>query len=209
MPRPRSDIQPRIVRAARTRFLADGVDGASLRAIARAARTNIGMIFYYYPTKDDLFLAVVEEVYGALLTDLSAILAKDATLEERLREISKRMGRTTDAELDVVRLVVREALLSGVRFRRILARFQRGHIPLLLGALMDGAARGEIDTELPLPVLLLATLGIVAVPQIVRRVAGKSAPFDAVPEADQLAELVVGVLFHGVGAGKRSMLRRR
>ena len=35
MARPRTDIQPRIVRAARARFLAEGVDGASLRAIAR------------------------------------------------------------------------------------------------------------------------------------------------------------------------------
>jgi hypothetical protein len=31
---PRTDIQPRIVRAARARFLAEGVDGASLRTIA-------------------------------------------------------------------------------------------------------------------------------------------------------------------------------
>ena len=62
MARPRSDIQKRIVLAARTRFLADGVDGASLRHIARAARTSIGMVYYYFPTKDDLFLAVVEEL---------------------------------------------------------------------------------------------------------------------------------------------------
>ena len=35
MVRPRTDIRPRIVAAARTRFLSEGVDGASLRAIAR------------------------------------------------------------------------------------------------------------------------------------------------------------------------------
>src|SRR4029077_6434218 len=57
MARPRSDIQPRIVRAARERFLAEGVDGASLRTIASDAGTNVGMVFYYFPTKDDLFLA--------------------------------------------------------------------------------------------------------------------------------------------------------
>ena len=36
MARPRSDIAPRILHAARERFLAEGVDGASLRAHRRA-----------------------------------------------------------------------------------------------------------------------------------------------------------------------------
>ena len=46
MARPRGDIAPRILHAARKRFLVEGVDGASLRAIARDARTNKGMIYY-------------------------------------------------------------------------------------------------------------------------------------------------------------------
>src|SRR5262249_27779376 len=67
MPRPRTDIRVRILHAARARFAAKGVDGSSLRSIAADARTSIGMIYYYFPSKDALFLAVVEEVYGNLL----------------------------------------------------------------------------------------------------------------------------------------------
>jgi len=74
MARPRSDIAPRVVIAARERFLKDGVDGASLRAIAHDARTSIGMIYYYFPTKDDLFLAVVEQVYEKVLADMASAL---------------------------------------------------------------------------------------------------------------------------------------
>ena len=73
MARPRSDIGPRIVHAARRRFLVEGVDGASLRAIAHDARTSIGMIYYYFPTKDDLFLAVVEEMYVTVLADMKTV----------------------------------------------------------------------------------------------------------------------------------------
>ena len=40
MARPRSDIQPRIVEAARYRFLRAGVDGASLREIAKDAKIS-------------------------------------------------------------------------------------------------------------------------------------------------------------------------
>ena len=67
MARPGSDLRSRVVPAARARFLAQGVDGASLRSIADDAGTSIGMVYYYFKTKDDLFLAVVEDVYGELM----------------------------------------------------------------------------------------------------------------------------------------------
>ncbi len=70
MGRTRSDLGPRIIEAARGRFLREGVDGASLRAIAADAGTSIGMVYYYFPTKDDLFFAVVEETYQHVLEDL-------------------------------------------------------------------------------------------------------------------------------------------
>ena len=75
MARPRSDISERIRDAACERFLADGVDGASLRAIATKAKTSIGMVYYYYPSKEELFFAVVEETYSKLVADLGRALA--------------------------------------------------------------------------------------------------------------------------------------
>src|SRR6266487_6095022 len=108
MARPRSDIEPRIVHAARHRFLEEGVEGASLRTIARDAGTSIGMVYYYFPTKDDLFLAVVEERYGKLLADLTAALTPDQPPAERLRRMYRRIGRMGEDDLTVVKLIVRE-----------------------------------------------------------------------------------------------------
>src|SRR6185503_10603877 len=104
MPRPRSDIEPRILKAARARFLSDGVDGASLRTIARDAGTSIGMVYYYFPTKDDLFFAVVEEVYAKLLADMTLALEPNAPVEERMRRFYARVGAVSDAELATVQL---------------------------------------------------------------------------------------------------------
>ena len=143
MARPRSDIQTRIVRAARGRFLAEGVDGASLRAIASDAATNVGMVFYYFPTKDDLFLAVVEQVYSKLLDHLGQALAGNRPVRERLKDAFLRLGTSSNDELEVVRLVVREVLLSSQRFHRILARTRAGHLGMLLLALQEGVRCGE------------------------------------------------------------------
>jgi AcrR family transcriptional regulator len=77
--RPKSDIQERIVAAAHQRFLAEGVEATSLRNIAKDADTSIGMVYYYYTTKDDLFLAVVEETYQVILADLEQRLGAGDT----------------------------------------------------------------------------------------------------------------------------------
>jgi AcrR family transcriptional regulator len=199
MARPRSDIQPRIVRAARERFLAEGVDGASLRTIASDAGTNVGMVFYYFPTKDDLFLAVVEEVYAKLLDDIGAALAGDDPVRDRLARVFARIGGSSDEELQVVRLVVRESLLSSARFQRVFARVQRGHVAMLLATFGEGVRSGEIDPSIPVPMLLLAALGMGALPQFVRRAAGDQAPFAMLPGPEQLAEISVGLLFRAIG----------
>lgn len=198
MARPRSDIDLRILHAARALFLSEGVDGASLRAIARAARTNLGMISYYFASKDDLFLAVVEEVYAKLLRDLEDVLALPMPLADRLRRVSIRLGTMTDDEVAVVRLVVREALLSSKRFRRLLSRFKRGHISLLVSSLTRAVQDGEVDGATPVPLMLGGLFGTIALPQLIRRVAAADLPFP-LPGVEETAELGTRVLFRGVG----------
>jgi len=208
MPRPRSDIQPRIVHAARARFLESGVDGASLRAIASDAGTNVGMVFYYFPTKDDLFLAVIEDVYVKLLDDIAAALAGDAPVRERLERVFARLGRASEDELTVVRLVLREVLLSHERFGRVFARMQRGHVAMVLSTLAEGIARGEIDASVPPPLLLLSCIGLGALPQMVRRAAGDRAPFSVLPAPEKLAHESVELLFRAIGSKKKSPAAR-
>lgn len=199
MARPRSDIQPRIVDAARAAFLSRGVDGASLREIARAAGTNIGMVVYYFPTKDDLFLAVVEQVYAGVVADLAAILGAEGPARQRLRGAFVRLGKASTLEIEVIQLIVREALASSTRLRRIIARFMRGHVPLVVATIAEAVASGEFDSTIPAPVILLATLGLGALPQLARRASGSVPPLSSLPGPEELADLSIGLLFRAVG----------
>jgi AcrR family transcriptional regulator len=208
MARPRSDIQPRIVEAARARFLAEGVDGASLREIARDAGTNIGMIVYYFPTKNDLFLAVIEEVYEGLVSDMTKILGPDGLARERLRSAFVRLGSASDRELDVIQLMAREALSSSTRLRRIVARLMRGHVPLVMATISDGIRTGEFDSTIPAPFILLAAVGLGALPQIARRASHVLPVFSSLPGPDRLADISIGLLFRAVGATTSSSRHR-
>lgn len=198
MARPRTDIAPRILRAARRRFREKGVDGASLRAIAKDAGTSIGMIYYYHPTKDALFFAVIEETYEKFMGDLEQALAKDLPLEARLVRLYERLGSATTDEVDTLRLVVQEALLGSSRFERLIERFLRGHLPLVLDALLEGVKDGKVDDRRHPWVLLMATLALAGPPQFVRRAVGHRLPVAGVPAGTELARELVGVLLQGI-----------
>ncbi|HKY35666.1 MAG TPA: TetR/AcrR family transcriptional regulator [Polyangiaceae bacterium] len=199
MPRPRSDIAPRILHAARARFLSDGVDGASLRGIASDAGTSIGMVYYYFATKDELFFAVVEELYEKLLKDIEAAIAPDVPVPDRIERLYLRVARLSEEELLVMRLIAREALTSSTRFARLRQRFQTGHIPLIARLIVDGFTGGAFDPKLHPMVAMLSVAGMGILPQLIRRVLDGILPFPGAPAGPELSKQLVRVLFAGTG----------
>jgi len=202
MPRPRSDIEPRLLDAAAHRFLNEGVDGASLRAIARDAGTNIGMLYYYFPTKENLFLAVVEEVYGKFLADLEVALDRRLPPTERLRGLFMRVAAMSPEEFRVLRIILREALVVSPRLAGLLARFARGHIPLVLTALRDARELGELDASVPEPAAVLGAAALAGAPQLALRVAREHLPAlaSALPAPEAVARICLRMFMRGLGS---------
>jgi AcrR family transcriptional regulator len=204
MARPRSDIGPRIVHAARERFLKNGVDGASLRDIARAARTSVGMVHYYYPTKDDLLLAVIEEVYATLSADIRGALEPDGPVEERLRRLYARIASMSDEEFTVIRIVVREGLVSSPRLKKVFARFtaEGAHVPLIASTLFEGIQSGALRDDLNPLFLLVATMALGFMPVIARRLVEGALPDLELPPPGQMAANLTQALLHGIGGSE-------
>jgi len=82
----RDDSRQRILETARAQFLARSYDGATLRAIARAARVTTGSLYHHFAGKDELFVEVcVEGMRRLLLRFQTAVaLSEGRPLEERL-----------------------------------------------------------------------------------------------------------------------------
>lgn len=200
MARPQSDIGPRLLQAARERFLFDGVDGASLRNIAKDAGTNIGMVYYYFKTKDDLFLAVIEAVYVKLLEDMRGIMAEPLTTEECIARLYQRVAAMSDEESKTVRLIMREALISSARLGRIAQRFLDGHIPIIMDMLQRGTLQSRLRDDLHPVALLIALFTLGLMPQLARRQLGETdLPFvKLLPPAAAVANTMFDVLLHGI-----------
>ena len=202
MARPRGDIDIRILRAARQRFLIEGVDGASLRAVARDAGTSIGMIYYYFPTKEELFLGVVEVVYQRVLRDIEIALSPELPVKERIHRLYERIGRLDSEEIDVLRLIVREALVSSERRERLLERFQRGHLPIVVRTILDGFADGTLERSLHPLVVLSSVIALGALPPVIVRLVGGRLPLPGSAQPEDLPKQLITALFRGVGAAR-------
>jgi AcrR family transcriptional regulator len=205
MARPRSDIAERLVIAARARFLAQGVDGASLREIAKEAGTTIGMVYYYFPMKDDLFIAVVEPVYARLLTDVVervAPLRDGEPFEPQLQRLYRRLWELSEEEFAVVGLLLRELMTSSERIHRVAQLFLAGHLPPLARFLAEGIAAGQLRDDVPPVAQLVTLMGMGMLPVLVSRVVKRGGLIGEgdLPPPDALAAIFSGIWLRGNGS---------
>jgi AcrR family transcriptional regulator len=157
------------------------------------------MVYYYFPTKDDLFFAVVEDVYAALVEDLARALAGADGFAARMGRVYRRIGAMSEREAQAIRLILREVLVSSSRLGRLLDRFQRGHIPLVIAAIADGVREGAVDRAVPPLLATLVALAVGAVPQFILRQAGDRLPAAGLPRGPELADRLVELLLGGLG----------
>ena len=89
MPIARDPIQTqrRILRAARGEFMRHGYSGARIERISRSARSSDRMIYYYFASKEALYLAVLEGVYSELGEAESALTLDASRPREALDEL--------------------------------------------------------------------------------------------------------------------------
>jgi len=64
-----------ILKAAVIEFSREGVAGARTDAIARAARVNKALLYYYFKDKEALYGAVLDQVFGGLTESVQAAFA--------------------------------------------------------------------------------------------------------------------------------------
>ena len=81
----RADIaRARILEAALQEFSAHGLAGARTDAIATAAGVNKALLYYYFESKENLYLAALEMAAGRVRDSSMAVFLRDASPGERV-----------------------------------------------------------------------------------------------------------------------------
>lgn len=106
----REETRTRIVDAALDCFSKSGFQGASTREIARQAGTNQGLITYHFSSKEDLWRAAVDRIFGQAKEQIGNPTALEATADgrERARTSIRAYVRFVAAHPELFRLMVGE-----------------------------------------------------------------------------------------------------
>ena len=102
-----------IIEVATKEFAEKGLAGARIDVIARAMKTSKRMIYYYFGSKEGLYIAVLEEAYRRIRAIEADLRLEDLEPEAALRKL---VSFTVDyqwANPDFVRLVMGENIQRG------------------------------------------------------------------------------------------------
>lgn len=94
----RHRTENKILAAARQMFAELGYDRTTIRAVAKAAGVDAGLVMHYFGTKDDLFSRAAEVSTGDLPTG-----SADQTVEALLDSLASRLDSEPVASLAVLR----------------------------------------------------------------------------------------------------------
>lgn len=147
----------RILAAASRLFAARVYHRVRMEDVARASRVGKGTLYRYFPSKDELYLAIVDEALALLTERLEAEQAAPAPPPAILRRMIEALVETVARHLPFFRLVHRgEGRLLARKHQ--LFRDRRARIVRLLGeVLRRGSAAGtfhQVDPELTPSMLL-------------------------------------------------------
>jgi TetR/AcrR family transcriptional regulator len=152
-PRPQK-TRSAILRAAVREFSIEGVAGARTDAIARAARVNKALLYYYFEDKEALYGAVLDEVFAGLTKAVMAALSSDLPAREKILAYA-------GAHFDYIagnplypRIVQAEMMRAGrsgsPHFQHIVHQYFRPLFAKISEVLKAGIASGEFRPVNPL-----------------------------------------------------------
>ena len=107
-----------ILAVATHEFADKGLTGARIDEIAAATRTSKRMIYYYFGSKDGLYLAVLEEAYRRMRTIEAGLHLDDLPPVEALRRLVEFTYDHHRDNEDFIRLVMNENIQRGNYLRQ-------------------------------------------------------------------------------------------
>lgn len=132
-----------ILKAAIVEFVQQGLSGARVDAIAERMQTSKRMIYYYFGSKEQLYLEVLEKLYG----DIRGTEAQLHLAELPPREAIQRLVEFTfdhhDRNVDFVRIVCIENIHYGEYVRQ--SRTIRTMSSTILDAMGEIIQRGQAE----------------------------------------------------------------
>ena len=166
-----------ILEAALGEFLANGIRAARIEDIARAAGVAKGTVYLYFPSKDALFAALVDELAAYVTARMSEARARSEGPRERFAFVFDEIlaGGCESRMARVIRLVWAEGLHSPEVVRPFARRF-------IIPAWSEGGHARSLAEDPGMPGEILRYPQLLVAPMVMgllwQNIVGESMPLD-------------------------------
>jgi AcrR family transcriptional regulator len=192
----------KLLEAAAREFGRVGLERANIDKISLAAGYAKGTVYNYFASKEDLFLAVVEEA-SAQAAAASAVPAA-ASARQRLRAVLAAFCDWAGAHDAFARVLVRECLMGTPTLHARVINAEAPFTGELAAILEDGARRRQLRTDLPSEQLALAIAGLTDL-----ALAQHWASGGADPTREEIPDLVLRIVLDGRPQRTKTAARER
>lgn len=139
------DTQGRILDAAEVAFAENGLAGARVNAIADQAGVNKAMLYYYFKSKDGLYDAVLERVFGEVLALIDARMA--SVDKDNIGAFLEGYRNVLRSHPMFVRIMVRELADGGERIVPLLGPRMVGAMGTAVSGLAQAQGEGRLNPQ--------------------------------------------------------------
>ena len=142
-----------ILNAALREFAKQGIAGARTDAIARAAKVNKALLYYYFKDKETLYGAALDYAFGQLGEHMLAVLNRDLSPREKIRAYVGEYFDFIASHGFQRNLVQMEMMRSGSgspHLKRIAKRYFKPLFLRITEVIRQGVAAGEFRPVNPL-----------------------------------------------------------
>lgn len=155
----KSDItKEKILRAAETAFAERGLYGARVDEIAELAGVNKRMIYAHFGSKEELYVAVLDEVYGRIADEEQAILSEDGDCIELIRRNIEGNFKFLCKNPTFVKMVLWENLNGGEYLKRSAAKStKQSSLGAVKNILREGIAQGVFRDDMDVDEVVLSS----------------------------------------------------
>jgi len=142
----RPETVARILAASEKIFAEKGLAGARTDEIARAARVNKALLYYYFKSKDELYGAVVSSLFQGLQDVIEKAAASDVSYRDRITAFVNGYFGFVIAHPNYPRIVQREMMnASEANKVRIVQKYRLPTFRRLQQLIHEGVRAGEFN----------------------------------------------------------------
>jgi len=145
-----TEIEEKILKAAREVFIAKGWDGARIQEIAEAAGVNKTLIFYYFRSKEKIFSIVIEEIIGDLFDSVSKISKDSGNFKDLLMKLIEGYIELINNYHGIINFLFWELKRNPGTIKIIKRKMSTDFYKLLEEKMQEAQRRGEIKKADPL-----------------------------------------------------------